>query len=232
MVISILSSISCGPNNNTPDPVNCFGAVACYQFNGNANDASGNSFNGTVHGATLDVGRNGDANGSYHFGGYKSGNPDYIELPTLQSMNNTEEISISMWIKVDVSIPTGNSPFTLMPDVPGDRLNAHVNYSPYTIFWDNGDIYGNGRVYVNQTNSYSWDHFVFIKSATGNKMQVYKNNVLIIDASKHDDITDKNRSIRLGGGAGGDQYFAGWMDDVRIYKKALSASEVTALFNE
>lgn len=44
----------------------------------------------------------------------------------------------------------------------------------------------------------------------------------------------KNKAIRLGGGSGpgSDQYFAGWMDDVRIFDKALNSTEVASLFNE
>ena len=212
----------------------CFDAAACYPFDGNANDISGNSFNGTTHGVTLATGRKGDTNSSYYFGGYKSGNPDYIDLPTLQSINNTEEISISMWLKVDASVPSGNTPFSMLPDSPSDRLNAHINYSPYSVYWDNGSISGNGRVYTNVTNTYTWDHYVFIKSASLNKMKVYKNNTLIIDQNKYDNIENKNKKIRLGGGSGvnSDQYFAGWMDDVKIFRKALSTSEVSDLYNE
>ena len=246
----IFTITSCTPNN-TPAPIrdtitirdtintrdticstNCFGAVACYSFNGNANDASGNNHNGTVVGATLATGRKGAANSCYYFRGYRSGNPDYITLPTLQSINNTEEISISMWLKAD-SINLGGTPFTMMPDASGDRLNAHINYLPFQLVWDNGDIFGTGRVFQYRSNSFNkWDHYVFIKSATNNKMQVYLNNVLVIDANKHDNISNKNKNIRLGGGAGNTEYFGGWMDDVKIFNRALTATDVTSLYNE
>lgn len=248
MAAFFFTTTSCTPNNTvTPvhdtiyihdttkcikDSTSCLGAVACYPFEGNTNDASGNNFNGTLHGATLATGRKGNANGSYHFGGYKNGNPDYIELPTLQNINNTEEISISMWLKVDSTIQTGGTPFTMMPDDASDRLNAHINYLPFQLVWDNGDISGSGRVFQYRTNSFIWNHYVFIKSATNNKMQVYLNNVLVINENKHDDISNKNKNIRLGGGAGNTNYFAGWMDDVKIFNKALNATEVNTLFNE
>lgn len=250
IVSFIFSTTSCTPCQ-TPDPIrdtiyirdtintvdtvcatNCFDAVACYPFNGNANDASGNNHNGVVTGATLANGRKGNANSSYYFRGYRSGNPDYITLPTLQSINNTEEISISMWLKVDQTIQTGGTPFTMMPDAAGDRLNAHINYLPFQLVWDNGDIFGSGRVFQYRANSFNWDHYVFIKSAINNKMQVYLNNVLVINENKYDNISNKNKNIRLGGGAGNTEYFAGWMDDVKIFNKALNATEVNNLYNE
>lgn len=45
------------------------GLVAYYPFNGNANDLSGNSYNGTVDGATLTLDRFGNANNAYYFDG-------------------------------------------------------------------------------------------------------------------------------------------------------------------
>ncbi len=227
----VFTSIQC--LNYSSIQNNCLDAVACYSFNGNANDVSGNGFNGTIHGATLSTDRKGNANSAYYFRGNIPGNADYIELPTLASINNTEEISISLWVKADNSVGPGSTPFTMIPDDPSDRLNAHFNYSPNSVYWDYGDIFGSGRVSVNQENSYVWDHYVFVKSAVNNKMQVYKNGVSILDENKHDDITNKNKNIRLGGGSGNnaDQYFTGWMDDVKIFKRALTATEVLNIYN-
>jgi hypothetical protein len=45
------------------------GLVACYPFNGNANDESGNKSNGTVYGAKLSFDRFGKPNSAYNFNG-------------------------------------------------------------------------------------------------------------------------------------------------------------------
>ncbi|MBI4688657.1 MAG: hypothetical protein HY754_00055 [Nitrospirae bacterium] len=52
------------------------GLVAYYPFNRNANDESGNGYNGTVSGATLTSDRNGNANSAYRFDGVN----DYIKI--------------------------------------------------------------------------------------------------------------------------------------------------------
>jgi hypothetical protein len=82
----VFTATSCNPND-TPTPIrdtvyihvtdtascncvctdSCFGAIACYPFDGNANDVSGNNFNGTVSGATLTTGHTGKANSAYYF---------------------------------------------------------------------------------------------------------------------------------------------------------------------
>jgi hypothetical protein len=43
--------------------------IADYPFNGNALDASGNGYNGTVNGATLTTDRFGNPNAAYEFDG-------------------------------------------------------------------------------------------------------------------------------------------------------------------
>lgn len=73
-----------------PDP------IAFYPFNGNANDESANSNNGTVVGATLTSDRNGLANSAYSFDGIN----DFIQIPTATQNNfGTSDFTISLWIR-------------------------------------------------------------------------------------------------------------------------------------
>jgi hypothetical protein len=53
------------------------GLLACYPFNGNANDESGNENHGSVFGATLTSDRLGNPNSAYEF----DGSDDYIMIP-------------------------------------------------------------------------------------------------------------------------------------------------------
>jgi hypothetical protein len=53
------------------------GLVASFPFNCNANDESGNGFNGIVNGATLTTDRCNKDNSAYLFDGYSN----YIKLP-------------------------------------------------------------------------------------------------------------------------------------------------------
>ena len=70
------------------------GLVAYYPFNGNANDESANSNNGTVNGATLTTDRDGNANSAYSFDGVD----DKIDIPHHDSLNLDANFSISVWI--------------------------------------------------------------------------------------------------------------------------------------
>lgn len=68
--------------------------LAWWPFNGNANDESGNGFNGTVTGATLTDDRNGKANAAYYFSG--SGCNTRIDL-SLNTSKITKALTISAW---------------------------------------------------------------------------------------------------------------------------------------
>ncbi len=233
----ILFAIGCKKSNNETGAIQKSNIIATIPevsllfTNGNANDISGNARKVNLHGATFTADRFGNDNSALYFRGWNDGDPDYVDLPTLYDFDSTDELSISIWLKVDSTRPTGNMPFAMIPDVYTDRLVAAVNYSPYTVYWDNGDIYGSGRVYGTRANSYVWDHYVFIKSKIENKMQVYINGNLFISENTYDDIEDKHRVVRLGGGGNGTQYFGGWIDDIQFYSKALSAGEVDSLYH-
>ena len=73
------------------------GLVAYYPFNGNANDASGNGYDGTVHGATLTTDRFGHANSAYSFDGISN----YIiteKQINWEDQGLNKNMSISLWV--------------------------------------------------------------------------------------------------------------------------------------
>lgn len=73
------------------------GLVAYYPFNGNADDESVNTNNGTVHGATLTTDRFGNANSAYSFDGLD----DYIMISSSSSLDIRGNLTISAWVQSD-----------------------------------------------------------------------------------------------------------------------------------
>lgn len=261
LITPFLFTITSCTSNNNPAPIhdtiyvhdttnthdtlsctNCFGAVGCYPFNGNANDVSGNNLNGTVTRATLAADRKGNANSnSYHFSGYNSGNPAFIDLPNLSNFEaSSGDISLSLWCKID-NVSQSPFLFTLSPDNPSDRFSgtyfwsAAYNYSP---IWDHGNI-SSGRLIssaaVTPPATGTWCHLVYVRSKTGNFMKIYYNGNEIASKSSSTDISNKNLPVRIGGGGyeGGPLtgYFIGYIDDLKIFNKAVSASEVSTIYN-
>jgi len=68
---------------SVPSYVPTNGLVGWWPFNGNANDESGNSNNGTVNGATLTTDRSGNANKAYSFNGIDN----FINVPNSSSID-------------------------------------------------------------------------------------------------------------------------------------------------
>lgn len=78
--------------------------IAYYDFNGNANDITGNGNNGTPFGATLTTDRFGNPNSAYSF----NGTTDYIDYFAGSRFHPTTfPISICMWIKSNTSAIVG-----------------------------------------------------------------------------------------------------------------------------
>lgn len=216
---------------------NCFGAVGCYLFNGNAHDTSGNGNNGTVIGATLTTGHKGNANSAYYFN--KSANTR-IELPNLSVFDNSGELSISIWAKTDNIASYGTTILTTTPDASNDRFQININWSgsPANInIFDYGNI-SSGRVFSPAATPVfdTWEHYVFVKSTSGNFMKIYKNGVQIATKTGGTSITNKAKILVLGGSPAnaehGDQFFKGSLDDLKIFNRALSAAEVSTIYND
>jgi len=68
-----------------------------YTFQGNANDISGNGYNGAIINATPTTDHMGIPNSAYYFNGINS----YIELPAVQKLKPPLPISIAFWVKFD-----------------------------------------------------------------------------------------------------------------------------------
>lgn len=243
------SSTSCTPNN-TPTPIrdtiyvhdttnthdtlcvnNCFDAVACYPFTGNANDVSGNNFNGTVSNATLTSDRKGNSNSAYHFL-FSTGS--YIELPTYSTILGTSnEFSVSMWLKFS-GVDHGPTPLQLYPDNSSDRFLISVPYhptaSPADIYFDYGNI-TTGRLNIKIATFTVWKHFVFVRSKINSKLEVFVDGSSVGSKTSSVDITNKNRKFRIGGGGPATETFEGDIDDVKIFNKALTATEVSSIYN-
>jgi hypothetical protein len=94
--ISKSQCLTCTTNN----PLNS-GLIWCHPFSGNANDVTGNGYDGFVSGATLIPDRAGNLNSAYNFNGTSS----YISISKLLP-SFLPTFSMSMWLKPGTN--TGN----------------------------------------------------------------------------------------------------------------------------
>ena len=206
------------------------GLVACYPFNGDANDFSGHNNHGTVYSATLTQDRFGNPNSAYHFNGASS----YIEIQNFDSLVQSDEISISFWCIVYNGV-RAHAQFQAQPDDLSDRfcISIHYNHNgvPST-FWDYGDIDSGGRFdTINIPFISQWEHYVFISSASQNVMKEYRNGMLLKSENHHGTIVNKSRTLWIGKGSPL-LCVEGDIDDIRFYNRVITPEEVQSLYAE
>ena len=195
------------------------GLVAYYPFNGNANDASGHGNNGTVNGATLTQDRTGISNAAYSFNGLNN-YVGFASVPTSQIDNWT----ITAWVKpasfsqaqsiaVALGYDDGNSGNGYSLGIYSGRLHS--------VFGGVGDL--DGGFTFPATNQ--WHQLVMLRSL--GVTTFYVNG---IETSSGNTATPYGPSSFRIGSENGLRFFNGAIDDVRIYNRALSSSEVAQLY--
>jgi Concanavalin A-like lectin/glucanases superfamily len=212
------------------------GLVACYPFDGNANDASGKGNNGTVNGATLTTDRFGKQNSAYQFDGNS-----YIEVKDSNSLDLTTGFTMSAWVNsqgqiIDNLCPicTGGGIILNKEAAYEMALTAKTSTIRYALFL-------NGSIQWTDTGvSVALNQWTLIAvSYDGNTIKVYKSGILVHQRVEKGSIPTTNHSAGIGSrqmGQSGYPYwvskFNGQIDDVRIYNRALTDAEVKQLYNE
>ena len=208
------------------------GLVAYYPFNENANDESGNSHNGTVNGATLTEDRFGKAKSAYSF----DGKDDYIGVPDNEMFTlGSDPFTISVWVNV-ANIESRGAPF-LGHDEGGGEYNKWV-------FWldslGHGDPSGLAlRFHLNSPtfagldpvyalwnpNRGQWYHTALTRN--GDVYTLYINGLNVATRTNSSTIPNPQAEFTIGKAEA--FFFNGSIDDIRLYNRALTATEVQAL---
>jgi len=208
------------------------GLMACFPFSGNANDTTGNGYNGTVSGATLTTDRFGNSNRAYSF----NGTSDFIYVPT-SPITTDNPFTISSWIYV-------NSTNTDFPIVAlGDNGTQTLNELSFSVYPTNNltaetpganDITSTGATITMG----QWVHAVVVHNATGyttSNFQFYLNGIEYTSNTNdgtNDPFSLNNYfSIGRNHGGGNSSFANGNIDDIAIYNRALSSTEIQQLYN-
>ena len=213
---------------STQLPASTQGLVACYPFNGNANDASGNNHHGTVIGASLTADRFGTANRAYRF---ESKDKDHITISYPVGDFGLSDFTISLWAKRNSA--AGNTLFS--------QRNAPFNNSSWwELGWGNFTVNENlayqSTVNVNVEDTLRndvWYHFTGVRD--GNTVKFFINGIPLGMCSTQQVLNIDNQAngeIGCYFFESPQQCFDGSIDDIRLYSRALSTTEVQVLYNE
>lgn len=204
------------------------GLVACYPFDGNANDATTNNNHGTVNGATLTADRFGRPNRAYNFNG-----SSYIQANNSASLSSASTaITFAFWSRISSWVPQSGVNWASVISKSSSTTDCAYRF---TIRQDGGSIIHNGKLWDYIPGAMSnvlnqWDFYA--ATVVGTTMKLYKNGVLMGSSTSSSPFTFNNSNpLNIGRDFPGIlDYFNGSLDDIRIYNRALTDSEIRELF--
>jgi glucose/arabinose dehydrogenase len=203
------------------------GAVATWTFDEGsgtqAADSSGNGHGGTlVNGPTWIAGKFGNA---LQF----DGTNDYVDTAVESGFDFTGPFSASLWVKRNGFSKAWEAMLTKGDSTWGIARNGSARTAAFTTFNSSGtaqDLVGSTTIDDNQ-----WHHIVAV--STGTAKQIYVDGVLVASTSYTQTLATNNLNLRIGMNQEfTSAYYGGAVDDVRVYGRALTAAEVTALYSQ
>lgn len=218
------------------------GLMSHWTFDGNAADIVGGN-NGTVHGdVTLTANRNGTPNSAYQFDG-KAG--DYI-VTAQTGVVGSEARTISFWARADDISSTNLQTVMAYGDDPiGYGARFEVSLDIEEVVTDiSGAYYG---MKSNAIVTGVWNFYTVVFEGIDGipagesgvtltqGVKFYVNGVLLTTFGRsfgnNPVITNSEYPIYFGSLLNDGRFFKGAIDDVKMYRRALDASEVMTMYN-
>ncbi len=216
------------------------GLVAYYPFSGNANDWSGNGNDGTVYGAVLTEDRFGNPDSAYLF----DGEDDFIDLGNGTSLKTELPATMAAWMRFDVTQTDSLHPHFFF----GNNFVDNRYYGLLLMGSDKemgasicngGTPSPDGRITrgAELTRSLGvWYHQAAVFKAADD-IAIYIDGEPVEGAAysgNGGDLLYNDGPGVIGkwdsNSYGPPDFFAGAADEVRLYNRALTASEVSALY--
>ena len=207
--------------------------IAYYPFSGNANDSSGNEYDGTISGdPQLTTDRFGNSNSAYIFDG--AGDWIYFGTDTLPENNEgdvSDPFTISVWAKSSSSTTMSLFAYGGMVSCGGGRYGAVVRLGTNIQF--NSCNNGFNTSASGKNSDGNWHQYVFTWNGS-NSRKVYIDGSLVNSNSTSNVFRIQNTGLVLGrqfmDWAEGTT-FTGSADELRLWSTELSSSEVQTLYN-
>ncbi|MEH6408696.1 MAG: LamG domain-containing protein [Leeuwenhoekiella sp.] len=205
--------------------------IAYYPFYGNADDSSGNSYNGVISGnPVLTADRFGNDDSAYSF----DGDGDWIyfgDAMLSQFVNNTDDFTISLWAKSASTATQDLISFGEMVSCGGGRYGAIARLGSNIQFNSCNAGFNSAS---GGANSYDvWHQYIFVwNKVTGRK--VYKDGVQIGANTETGTFRIINSGLALGRGFMDwplGTLFNGAADELRLWKTSLTATEISDLYS-
>ncbi len=220
----------------TPSYVPTNGLIGWWPFNGNANDESGNGNNGTaLAGANLTSDRNGVPLKAYNIDGLTCVNKRGIEIPA--NINQAADFTISCWFKI---LNTSQGFQTIFCSNPHNTIAVGFNHPFGPNIMSSGVGDGINWLYTGQSgNTFNcsdyavWNHLVVVKNSVA--FVYYVNGIIVRIQPYNTSFSNLNFTLDFGtinfSAWGCFETLNGSLDDIGIWNRALTTTEITNLYN-
>jgi hypothetical protein len=206
--------------------------VLYYPFNGNANDESGYNHHGVVQGATLVADQFGNPNSAYAFDGWNN----HIVFPSVIP-DTIHAFTMSAWVYTTDSLARRLAVYS---GANRGEANLEIKHSRFEF---HAHLYGLG--WFETSSPAILGQFVHLAGVyrRGTSLQLWVNGVLRSEISIPIGTLNHGRSTHTSsvgsyatewiewGRQNGFHSWQGKIDQVRIYSRALSATEIQALYS-
>ena len=207
------------------------GLVSYWDAEGNALDSGGvNSNDGTLNGnATYGVGQNGNGQ-AFLF----DGAGDYVNTGSDASLTMTNAFTVSAWI-----MATGRGSASSAGGIVGNKEGEYefARFADGSIRWAIADTgptwFWRDTGVIAALNE--WIHLSFVYDGAGGTLQTFAGGVLADTQAVSGSIGDVDSTLNefwIGGRPCCSQFFAGSIDEVAIWNRALTAAEVNSVANQ
>ncbi len=237
--ITILIGITIFSNTvfsqNVPSYVPTNGLVGWWPFNGNANDISGNGNNGILNGSVLSTDRFGNNTS------VETGQNKYITISNSPNISSPTEFSISGWLYVNRFPNNQNLLSGVVTKWYGNK-NCNNSSDDYAVFISSSkelvvvtrdfQMYPQNSLIGGNIDSLKWIHFTIVRSSNGAKLFV--NGVLKDSNNISSTVCNSTNPLYFGcdNGLGTpNRFLNGLVDDIGIWNRALTESEIKGLYN-
>ncbi|MEI6267302.1 MAG: LamG-like jellyroll fold domain-containing protein [Methylococcaceae bacterium] len=185
-------------------------------------DASGNGNNGTISNAVrITTGHSGNA---LQFNGENA----WVTVNDSVSLDLSTGMTLEAWVypQISIKILINSRKTVILKETPAGEaysLYASEDANGPTSYFNDGSYQGVASLDPLPLNQ--WAHLV--ATYDGRYQRLYVNGQEVANSKQNSLIQQSQGVLRIGGNSLWGEYFKGYIDEVRIYNRALTAAEVT-----
>ena len=193
--------------------------VAWLPGDGNTNDIAGTNHGTLQNGATFAPGRVGQAFSL-------NGTGAFVQAPDSPALNPGSQLTIDAWIN-PVSLVSNGQANRIVDKITGGSTNGYnfdIRLGRLRAIFGGNILTGAAVIPLN-----TWTHVAAVYDGT--QLKLYVNGMLDAVSTAGGVIPSNTLPLRIGADSNGNSLFDGRIDEVEIFNRALSQSEILAIVN-